>query len=524
MTNTWNLKNLYIDPEKVFTELKGLLEKPGDLIPSLKEIDLLYKELESYILCLCSEDTQNARALKWHAELSTLGGLLANLYTKLDNELKDQDGFTSYFLEHRASLAKQKLSSKEEEIINALSVDGYHGYSVIYEYLKNKIRITSLDQKELSYPEAENCLSSINREERAHTHHHLNAAFEKESSLFAETLNHISGFRLEMYKKRGWNTLFEPLHLNHMQEETLHTMLLAIEEAMPSVQEGLKTQASALHIPQLAWYDLNAPICKEESHYSYEKGCQMILEAFSQFAPQLTQFAKKAIDDHWIDAESRKHKRAGGFCTSFPRSKQTRIFMNYQGTFDNVETLAHELGHAFHAHVLFNEDPFEQHYPMSVAEMASTMAEAMLLSHYSPTGKKFAQQSSYLMNLPARFYFETTFYEERKKGFVEKERLSELMVAAQKKAFGNSLSEYCPLFWASKMHFYFTDVPFYNFPYTFGYMFSQGAFKILSQDMPSFEKNYIALLKDTGKMSVENLAKKHLGTDLKDGKLFKMVL
>jgi oligoendopeptidase F len=88
------------------------------------------------------------------------------------------------------------------------------------------------------------------------------------------------------------------------------------------------------------------------------------------------------------------------------------------------------------------------------------------------------------------------------------------MVEAQREAYCDSLKEYHPHFWASKLHFFITDVPFYNFPYTFGYLFSLGIYAKALEEGKAFEKQYIALLKDTGSMSVEELAAKHLSVDL----------
>lgn len=88
------------------------------------------------------------------------------------------------------------------------------------------------------------------------------------------------------------------------------------------------------------------------------------------------------------------------------------------------------------------------------------------------------------------------------------------MEEAQKEAFGNALEEYHPLFWASKLHFFITGVPFYNFPYTFGYLFSLGIYAQALAEGKGYEEKYIALLKDTASMNVEDLAMKHLNVDL----------
>ena len=125
-------------------------------------------------------------------------------------------------------------------------------------------------------------------------------------------------------------------------------------------------------------------------------------------------------------------------------------------------------------------------------------------------------------NIHSRFLFDCAFYEERKKGTVPKDRLNELMVEAQKKAFGDILAEdgYHPLFWASKLHFFITEMPFYNFPYTFGYLFSGGIYDLAKKEGSSFYKNYRALLADTGSMTTEEVAQKHLGIDLTKDKFW----
>src|SRR5690606_37373634 len=85
---------------------------------------------------------------------------------------------------------------------------------------------------------------------------------------------------------------------------------------------------------------------------SYDRACEVIVKTFADFSPDFGDFAKLAIEKCWIEAENRPGKRQGGFCTGFPTNKESRIFMTYVGTSDNMSTLAHELGHAYHSYVL----------------------------------------------------------------------------------------------------------------------------------------------------------------------------
>lgn len=223
--------------------------------------------------------------------------------------------------------------------------------------------------------------------------------------------------------------------------------------------------------------------------------------------------------------ENRPGKAPGGYCAELPESKESRIFMTYAESSSEVSTLAHELGHAFHSHVMTDLPTLNQQYAMNVAETASTFAEMIVADatvkeaaskeeKITLLDTKMQNALAMFLNIHARFLFETRFYNERQNGILTEDRLGELMEEAQKEAYQNSLSEYHPHFWASKLHFFIADVPFYNFPYTFGYLFSLGIYARSLEEGDSFEDKYIALLRDTASMSTEDLAMKHLGVDL----------
>lgn len=200
--------------------------------------------------------------------------------------------------------------------------------------------------------------------------------------------------------------------------------------------------------------------------------------------------------------------------------------MTYNGSMNNVFTLAHELGHGYHSEAVKNKSFFGQQYRMNVAETASTLAEMIIIDSMITETKdpktrlalldnKLQRAVIFLMNIHTRFLFELDFYNSRRKNFVSPEELNALMLNAQKTAYHNSLEEWHPYFWFAKQHFYLTDVPFYNFPYTFGYLFSQGIYAHL-KNHPKRAELYEALLKDTGSLTVEELAQKHLGVNLEE--------
>lgn len=206
--------------------------------------------------------------------------------------------------------------------------------------------------------------------------------------------------------------------------------------------------------------------------------------------------------------------------------------MTFNHTMSDVNTLAHEFGHAWHSHLLTTLRPCAQDYPMTLAETASTFAES-LLSHglladraLTPERRAFfidqctGEAPSYLLNIPMRFHFESRFYEERKAGQVSVSRLKTLMSEAQREVYGDTLAPedegVDPWFWASKLHFFISDLSFYNFPYTFGFLLSQALYAEFVREGPAFLPRYEAFLKLTGSATCEEAVQQALGRDLRD--------
>ncbi|SFC37284.1 oligoendopeptidase, pepF/M3 family [Bacillus sp. OV322] len=498
----------------------------------------------AFISCLEAQDMDDEKAHELRSAITQDFAAFQNALTKLDQKLVqlDEEFFQSilkqeplkelkYILNERREQAGSMLSVEEESLINQLEVDGYHGWGQLYDTIVGSIRIPleeNGEKQELSVGQAANKFSDPDPKVRSSIFKAWEQAWQEKSDLLAKTLNHLAGFRLSVYEKRGWkDVLKEPLDINRMQKETLDSMWGAIASQKEPLVKFLNRKAELLGVEKLSWSDLDAPLSSsgEAKVMDYQEGAAFILKHFSKFGKKLASFTEKAFEDSWIEAEDRPGKRPGGFCTGFPVSGQSRIFMTYSGTPSNVSTLAHELGHAFHSFALKETHPLNRGYAMNVAETASTLAEMIVSDAAVKEAKndeerlalledKIQRSVALLMNIHARFLFETRFYEERKQGMVSAGRLDELMEEAQKEAYGEALSEYHPSFWASKLHFYITGVPFYNFPYTFGYLFSLGIYAQALKEEEGFEEKYIALLRDTGSMKVEDLAKKHLNVDL----------
>ncbi|MBU5244270.1 MULTISPECIES: M3 family oligoendopeptidase [Bacillus] len=508
------------------------------LLDAFEQNSVKLQQAGAFVSCLQAQNISDQKANEhksfmhqlvadFQSSLVTLDHKLVEIDQGVWEELLKTPGLreVSYILNERRERVAEKLSPDKEKLIGSLAVDGYHAWDDLYHIVVGKMTIP-FEEKQLSVGQAENMMSSQDRDVRKTVFERTNQAWEREQDIFSSTLNHLAGFRLETYKARGWeDVLKEPLQINRMKKETLDTMWQVITENKQPFVQFLNRKASMLGLEKLNWYDVEAPIGSAGKEYSYDEAANLIVSQFSTFGRKLSAFTEKAFRDRWIEAEDRSGKRVGGFCTSFPDSGESRIFMTFSGSASNVSTLAHELGHAFHQESMLNVRPLNRSYAMNVAETASTFAEMIVADatvNQAETKEeklvlledKVQRSVAFFMNIHARFLFETRFYEERKRGIVPADRLNELMEEAQKEAFCGALGEYHPLFWASKLHFHITRVPFYNYPYTFGYLFSLGIYALALEEKNTFEEKYIALLRDTASMTVEDLAMKHLGADI----------
>ncbi len=441
---------------------------------------------------------------------------------------------TSFALNEIRDQGKRLLSEEEEKLIAELNNDGLAAWSNLYDTVVSIMTIPFTDKDgktaELSVGQAMNRMyADPDPEVRKQIFENWEAAWAKNAPIFADTINHLAGYRLTLQNAHEREDhLDEPLEYNRMSKETLDAMWSAVANHKQPFLDFLQQKAKLLGMEKLGWQDVDAPVSigdVEPIRFTYDEACDFVIDHFASFGSKLSGFAKHALENRWVEAEDRPNKRPGGYCASLPEFEESRIFMTFTGSPNDTSTLAHELGHAFHSHVMKDLPELNRGYAMNVAETASTFAETIIgnatVDNAKTTEEKVALLGSKLegatamfLNIHARFLFESAFYEERAKGIVSEKRLNELMVQAQKDAYGDSLSSYHPHFWCSKLHFFIDSVPFYNFPYTFGYLFSLGIYAEYLKHPEGFEDKYIALLKDTGSMKVEDLAEKHLGVDL----------
>jgi len=515
-----------------------------DLMVLIEDLDMRLHHAGSFAFCLAAQDVNDEHATVIIQELSSMEAEIETIKTGVeelaialdddqwknllaDERLKD----SLFYWNERRRKARLRMEPKMEKLATKLAVDGYHAWNRLYSKIAGDLRADFEEDgetKTLSMGQLANKMSSPDRDIRRRAFESLEASWKTRDSLAAMELNSIAGFRLSLYEARGWESpVLEPFMLSRVRPETIEAMWKAIAGGLDRITDYIKAKKKLLGIDRFRWYDQNAPVGKVTKTYSYEEASDFVVKHLSGFSKELGDFAAMAIRDRWVEAEDRSGKAAGGFCAGFPAAKQSRIFMTYSGNYNEMMTLAHELGHAYHSWVLRDIGYYGRHYTMALAETASTFNEMLVTDaalgdavheseKLSLLDSKVNEHFTMFCNIRARYLFDLMFHDERKRGPVPKDRLNELMVQAQKEAFGDILADdgYHPMFWASKLHFSETEVPFYNFPYTFGHLFASGIYARAKEEGPAFADKYRSLLVDTGRMTCEDVARNNLGVDL----------
>jgi pepF/M3 family oligoendopeptidase len=523
----------------------------GDFIGRYAKLAALSADLNSLISCHAAADADNRLFRSLEAALAALEPARERIAANVDLALRDVDAATleaivrahptlsenAFYLDDRRESARFRLPKSMDNLAAELAVDGIHAWGRLYDRVSGSLRIRVMERGELvEKSPGQVTFDAAERSLRENNFFASDKAWSAIADTCADALNHIAGTRLTIYRQLNVASHLEaPLRYNRMTRGTLDAMWSAVAGRKRMLLKYLAKKAGLLGLERLSWFDLQAPLPQAteigERTLGYDEACERIAGSFGGFSGELAGFAQGALSGSWIEAENRPGKRQGGFCTWFPGARQSRIFMTFTDSADSMSTLAHELGHAYHSHVLRERPFFLQDYPANLAETASTFAETVLneerLRAASQRGASARDEQLvlldamlgdavvYLMNIHARFLFEDRFHVERRAGEVPAGRLSELMLAAQQEAFCDGLADdgWYPNFWISKLHFYISTLPFYNFPYTFGSLLSLGVYAMAPELGAQFAGRYGDFLLATGSMRTEDALRTTLGGD-----------
>ena len=275
--------------------------------------------------------------------------------------------------------AEHTLDDKTETLISKLTQNGSSAWARLQSLLTSTLAV-EYDGKEITLSEVRNLASDPDAEIRKKAFDAEINAYSKIEKSVAASLNSIKGEVNVLTEARGYESaLAQSLAVSRMKKETLDAMQAACLDYMDVFRDYLKRKAEILgHENGLPFYDLFAPIGEANITFTIPEANEYILKNFSTFSEKLANMADKAFKENWIDYTPRKGKVGGAFCANLRPIKESRILSNFTGSYGDMITLAHELGHAYHGETIFDETILNGNYTMPVAETASTFCETIV--------------------------------------------------------------------------------------------------------------------------------------------------
>ena len=554
MNMTWNLSIMYkgYDDPKYIADNNRVLE-------IIKEINALANELDVNKAVLCIEkelrleeefnsvlselfsysSLRSATNVNDYEALGEMGKLqmvlqdtvaagvaFSKFLTKvdLDKLALESELIKTYLfiLKSNQEEASHMLSDKEEVLASKLRLVGSNSWSDLQSQLTANLSIKVEGFDEMMP------LSAVRNLAYDHSEKVRKAAYEAELAAYkqiedsvAMALNNIKREVNIMMPLRGYKDALEKtLKQSRMSEATLNAMIEAIKEEAPKFREYFKLKALALgHKNGLPFYDLFAPMGSMHKTYSILEAKDLVLDVYGSFSKPLYDLGKEAFENQWIDVLPHEGKSGGAFCAGLDNHNESRVLTNFTGSLSDVQTLAHELGHAYHGRVALGNAPLNRDYPMPLAETASIMCQTLMakkmiddiadpFEKLTVVEESLQEDSQCVIDILSRFLFESKVLNEPIARPLSASDMCKFMSEAQDESYGDGLDKEFkhPYMWLCKSHYYSAGLNFYNWPYAFGLLFGKGLYKQYLKDKESFVANYDQMLRNTGFMSVEDVA------------------
>ena len=500
------------------------IKKIEEYIKKRSKFEKLSNKLEIFINLSLSVNTKDKEALKYSDILEKKLTEVVETFAKIEKWISSLENLSyiinqssilkehEFFLFEIVEKGRYILSEKEENIISNMKNTGSSAWAKLKDNLVSNLMV-DINGKEEPLTVVLNMAYDKDEKVRKSAYEAEIKSYKKVEEGVAAALNGIKGEVITISNIRGYKSPLQMTLLDsRMDEESLNAMLSAMKESLPVFRKYLRRKGELLgHKNGLPFYDLYAPIVDCEMKFSYEEAGDFVEKNFRSFSESLGNYARKAINNRWIDVMPKEGKVGGAFCENIHSIGESRFLLNFGGSFSDVVTMAHELGHGFHGECLKNEKILNFDYPMPIAETASTFCETIIKTAAIKNANKkealaileteICDDTQVIVDIYSRFLFEKNLFEKRKECALSVEEIKNLMLAAQKEAYGDGLDQNFlhPYMWLWKPHYYDADYNFYNYPYAFGLLFSKGLYAEYLKRGDSFIKDYEKLLSITGK-------------------------
>lgn len=525
MNTKWNLSNIYtsVDSDEFKNDMKSYKKSVEDLNSwcdiNLKNTDnaakkleefiqaknelMSYEKISMYINLALSTDTTNSKLLKANDAIEAIESNISYHDTMLIQFVKNIDNIDEiiekspllkehkFYLNEQMELSKHTLSPKEETIISAMKSTGSSMWAKQWDQITSTLTV-EFNGNEEPLSAIRNYAYSANKDIRKSAYEAEMEAYKSIETPASFCLNSIKGEVLTTSKLKGYSSPLEMTLLDsRIDKKILDAMFSAIDKSLPELRKYFYKKAKYLgYNKSLPFYELFAPIGNANLEYSLEDARDFVINCFYKFSKDLGDFAAYAFENEWIDLMPAKGKVGGAFCETLHTMKESRILTNFGGTFNDVVTIAHELGHAFHNTRLFDLTPINSFYPMPIAETASTFCETIIINEALKTANDDEKLviiendvqglTQCIIDIYSRFLFEDAVFNKRANASLSTEELQEIMLDSQTKTYGDGLDKNCmhKNMWICKPHYYDADFNYYNFPYAFGALLSKGLYSV----------------------------------------------
>jgi oligoendopeptidase F len=499
-------------------------EKLGEAVARYEALQEILGRIMSYAGLVYAGDTSDPARAKFYGDMQ---GKITDISTqllffqlelnRLDDALLDAAAAKPPLAHWRPwleDIRKEKpheLSDELERLFHEKSMTGRAAWNRLFDETISSLRFT-IGGKELTLEPALNLMQDANGEVRREAAQAVGATLKANLRIFALVTNTLAKDKEISDRWRGFADVADSRHLsNRVEPEVVEALVASVVAAHPKLSHRYyKLKAKWFGKDALDYWDRNAPLPMVPTHtYSWDEARDIVLSAYSSFAPRMAEIAGRFFERSWIDAPVRPGKAPGAFAHPTVPSVHPYVLVNFQGKTRDVMTLAHELGHGVHQVLAAGQGALMAPTPLTLAETASVFGEMLtfrsLLARTTEPEKKralLAAKVEDMLNTVVRqiaFYsFERKVHTERKNGELTAERLCELWMSVQGDSLGRSirLGEGYESFWAYIPHF--VHSPFYVYAYAFGDCLVNSLYGVYQKAETGFAERYFALLEAGG--------------------------
>ncbi|HEY8745565.1 MAG TPA: M3 family oligoendopeptidase [Chloroflexota bacterium] len=530
-------------------DLYGVRKRDTDLIDPgtlagfeavTRQINVLsdqVRTVSAYLTSFVTTDSRNDRAQATLSELQSQLVEFRQLDTRYDAWLGSLDidmlvarsevaQAHAFALRQAAEAAQHQMSEAEEDLAAHLNLSSGTAWAKLHGNITSRLIVTvpmpDGTTPTLPMSAVRGLAMDGNGANREAAYRAEIAGWETVALPLAAAINSIKGEVNTLAARRAWkDPLDAALFANAMDGDALAAMQKACVESFPDFRRYLRAKARLLGRQMLPWWDIAAPVGGDAGSrpWQFDEAATFLVEQFRSYSPRLAELASRAISERWIDAEPRDGKHDGAYCMSV-RADESRVMMNFKPSFGSMQTMAHELGHAYHNLNLARRTPMQRHTPMALAETASIFCETIVTNAALAVASPAEQLSileddlqgacQVVVDIHSRFLFEQGLFERRRQRELSVDELNSLMLESQLATYGDGLDEATlhPYMWAVKGHYYSTGRSYYNWPYTFGLLFGLGLYAIYQEAPNQFRAGYDELLSSTGLDNAASLARR----------------